>query len=404
MVGKRSSVARDFNTVRAILIQPGARHDYAHARFLHQAGALQRLYTDFAVAEGSAEHKLTRAIASLHPMAHPLARRVVHGVPRSALRLLSPGALRAKLRAPNNAERWKFQTRDLRAADVIYSQYFVGGAQFDKLVSYGARFVSDVFIMPSAHRIASHEAEKFPEWRETPHSPEASAALDALNIAMIARSDGLFCPSQRVIDDVATYQPAARAKCRLVRYGSSFTFTEPNVPIPKRVLFAGSLQLRKGPQYLALAAARIARIDPLVHFVFAGGVTPVVAEQLSASNIQLLGHISRERMRAEFLKADILAFPSLAEGSAGVVLEAMAAGVPVVATREAGVDFRDGESGIIVPPADVDALVDAILEIIGDRPKRDAMARSARAEFCAYDEETWGKTFVKALREFSRDA
>ncbi|MES2450827.1 MAG: glycosyltransferase family 4 protein [Pseudomonadota bacterium] len=223
-------------------------------------------------------------------------------------------------------------------------------------------------------------------------------------MAMIERSDALFCPSQSVIDDVTAYDPTARAKCRLVRYGSSLAFSQPNEPIPKRVLFAGSIQLRKGPQYLALAAARIARLDPSVRFVFAGGVTAAAAAQLHAPNIEVLGHIPRDRMRAEFLRADVLAFPSLAEGSAGVVLEAMSAGLPIVATREAGVDFRDGESGIIVPPTDVDALSDAILAIVGDRPRREAMARSARAEFSAYDEDRWGKTFVAALREFSRDA
>jgi glycosyltransferase involved in cell wall biosynthesis len=56
-----------------------------------------------------------------------------------------------------------------------------------------------------------------------------------------------------------------------------------------------------------------------------------------------------------------------------------------------------------VPPTDVDALTDAIQAIVGDRPRRDAMARSAKAEFEAYDEKAWGKAFVGALREFSRD-
>jgi glycosyltransferase involved in cell wall biosynthesis len=330
-------------------------------------------------------------------------RRVVPDLPRSALRRLAPGALLAKKRAPNEAERWTFRERDLREADVIYSQYFAGGLQFDELVAHGAKFVSDVFIMPSAHRVVNREAEKFPEWREASYSPEAAAALDAVSQAMIDRSDGLFCPSQSVIDDVASYNPAARVKCRLVRYGSGLTFERPNDPTHKRVLFAGSIQLRKGPQYVALAAARIARIDPSIRFVFAGGVTAAAAEQLRAPNIEVLGHVSRERMRAEFLRADILAFPSLAEGSAGVVLEAMSAGLPIVATREAGVDFKDGESGIMVPPTDVDALAEAILSIIGDRRRRDAMARSARAEFQAYDEKAWGNAFVGALREFSRD-
>ena len=389
--------------MRTLLIQPGARHGYALARFLQKAGALQRLYTDFAVSEGTLRHRLLSAAARRHPRMESLSRRVVAGVPGSAVRSLAPSALFAKARAPNQPERWKFLSRDLREADVIYSQYFTGGLQFDELVAHGAKFVSDVFIMPSAHRIVNREVARFPDWRETPFSPDQATLLDSVSRAMIMQSDGLFCPSQSVIDDVVAYDPAARAKCRLVRYGSSFTFSQPNVPIPKRVLFAGSLQLRKGPQYLALAAAQIARIDPSVQFVFAGGVTSAAAEQLRAPNIELLGHLSRERMGAEFLRADILAFPSLAEGSAGVVLEAMSAGLPIVATREAGVDFRDGESGIVVPPADSDALAAAILAIVGDRPRRDAMARSARAEFQTYDEAAWEAAFVGTLREFSRD-
>ncbi|MFA6112608.1 MAG: glycosyltransferase family 4 protein [Sphingomonas sp.] len=389
--------------MKTLLIQPGARHNYALVRFLRRAGALQALYTDFAVSGGSLEHLFLRAAASAHPKARHLSRRVIPGLPRSVLRRLPLGAMVAKRRSPDKAERWNFRERDLREADVIYSQYFAGGLQHDELVAHGAKFVSDVFIMPSAHRVVNREAAKFPEWCEASYSPEAAATLDAVSQAMIDRSDGLFCPSQSVIDDVATYNPAARAKCRLVRYGSGLTFEQPNDPILKRVLFAGSIQLRKGPQYVALAAARIARIDPSIRFVFAGGVTAAAAEQLRAPNIEVLGHVSRDRMRVEFLRADILAFPSLAEGSAGVVLEAMSAGLPIVATREAGVDFRDGESGIMVPPTDVDALTDAILAIVGDRPRRDAMARSARAEFKAYDEQAWGSAFVGALREFSRD-
>ena len=384
--------------MRALLIQPGARHGYALARFLHQADALQRLYTDFAIASGSVEHRIQRALASAG-FGRNMSRRVIEGVPAELVRRHALSRTIAR----DRSDQWNFVDRDLKQADIVYSQYFAGGLQIDALRAHGAKFVSDVFIMPSAHRIGSREAALFPDWGEAPLSAEAGAALDATSLAMIAQSDALFCPSQSVIDDVATYLPAARAKCRLVRYGSGLSFPEPARPIPKRVLFAGSVQLRKGPQYLARAAAKIARIDPDIRFTFAGGLSAQAAEQLQAANIELLGHVSRERIRQEFLRADIFAFPSLAEGSAGVVLEAMAAGLPIVATREAGVDFSDGESGIAVPPADADALTAAILRIVGDRPLRDAMARAARAEFAAYDDRAWAAAFVGALREFAPD-
>ena len=384
--------------MRAIVIQPGARHGYALPRFLHNAGALQRLYTDFAIAEGSVEHAILRSIGSTRT-GQKLARRVVNGIPAASICRFSPSALLSRNSTPARDNRWNFLARDLREADLIYSQYFAGGEQLDELTAHGARLVSDVFIMPSAHRIDTREALRFPEWGEAPVSPELAAHYDAISLAMMARSDALFCPSQSVIDDVADYMPAARAKCRLVRYGSSLSFPEPNRPFAKRVLFAGSLQLRKGVQYLAAAAARIAAIDPDIHFVLAGIATPQVAAQLRRSNVQLLGHLSRQRLREEFLCADVFAFPSLAEGSAGVVLEAMAAGVPIVATREAGVDFADGESGIVVPPTDVEALVAAILRIVSNRPLRAAMAASARAEFIAYDDAAWAASFVGGLRD-----
>lgn len=387
--------------MRALLIQPGARHGYALARFLHEADALRRLYTDFAIGEGSLEHLLL-GVARRVGLDATVSRRIANGLPASMVRrrpMLELIGLKTSLAA---ADHWHFLASDLREADVIYSQYFAGGSQLDALTARGARFVSDVFIMPSAHRIGSREALRFPEWGEAPLSAEEGAALDAVSLAMIERSDGLFCPSQSVIEDVASYLPSARSKCRLVRYGSSLSFTEASRPVAKRVLFAGSLQLRKGPQYLALAAAKIAAIDPDIRFVFAGGGSPQAMEQLRAPNIEILGHISRERMREEFLRADLLAFPSLAEGSAGVVLEAMAAGLPVVTTRAAGVDFANGESGIIVPPADADALAEAVLDLVRDRPRRDAMARSARAEFAAYDDRAWGAAFVEALGEFAR--
>lgn len=388
--------------MRALLIQPGARHGYALARFLQEADALQRLYTDFAVAAGSTEQTLLNLVARIGP-GQRLSRRVAEGLPASALRRHSLGELVAGRLRHQSPERWKFLKRDLREADIIYSQYFVAGSQFDELTARGARFVSDVFIMPSAHRIGSREAIRFPDWGEMPLSTEAGAALDAVSLAMIERSHALFCPSQSVIDDVASYVPSARARCRLVRYGSSLSFSEPSRTVPKRVLFAGAITLRKGPQYLKQAADRIARLDPEIRFIFAGGVSEAAARQLQGPNIELLGHVSRERMRQEFLRADIFAFPSLAEGSAGVVLEAMAAGLPIVATREAGVDFSDGESGIAVPPADADALGAAILRIVGDRPLRDAMALSARAEFATYDDQAWAAAFVGALREFAPD-
>lgn len=389
--------------MKVLLLQPGARHNYALARFLHRRDLLQRLYTDFALARNGLAARVT-ALTGLSRRMPALDRRIVDEIPARLIRNIDWGAMlrRIALRA-DAGDRWSVSPSDVRQADIIYSQYYAGYSQFDELLAGGARLVNDVFIMPSAHRIVNREIDRFPDWGETPYSPAEAEHFDASSREMIERSDALFCPSQAVIDDVATYSADAKRKCHLVRYGSSLSFPAQNRPAEKRILFAGTVQLRKGPQYLAAAASRIARIDPRIRFIFAGSVSDVARRRLQADNIELLGHISRGRMREELSCADLFAFPSLAEGSAGVVLEAMAAGVPVVATRAAGVDFSDGLSGRLVREADVDQLVSAILEITGDRRLRDDMAHHARAEILAYDEERWARCFVEALERVMAD-
>ena len=79
--------------------------------------------------------------------------------------------------------------------------------------------------------------------------------------------------------------------------------------------------------------------------------------------------------------SDVFVHPSSQEGNSNAVLEAMAAGKPIVATAVGGTveAIRDGETGILVPPNDSRALAGAMLRILGDLPAANVMARRARA-------------------------
>jgi glycosyltransferase involved in cell wall biosynthesis len=80
--------------------------------------------------------------------------------------------------------------------------------------------------------------------------------------------------------------------------------------------------------------------------------------------------------------ADLFVSPSWAESFPYVILEAMALGVPVVATRVGGVAeaVRDGDTGLLVPPRDAASLARAIGSLISDRDRADAMGARARSE------------------------
>jgi glycosyltransferase involved in cell wall biosynthesis len=93
--------------------------------------------------------------------------------------------------------------------------------------------------------------------------------------------------------------------------------------------------------------------------------------------------------------ATALVLPSFAEGLPVVLMEALAARVPVVATRIAGVAelVEDGVSGLLVPPGDAVALRAALARVLGDPALRRAMGEAGRArvvaEFASDKEAAW---------------
>ena len=104
-----------------------------------------------------------------------------------------------------------------------------------------------------------------------------------------------------------------------------------------------------------------------------------LAEQLGlASVIDWRGF--QQRVNAELDQMDLLVFPSiLPEGMPMVLLEAMAAGVPIIASRVKGITdvVHDREDGLLVPPGDATALAEAIAEMIGDATLRSRLRATA---------------------------
>lgn len=380
---------------KVTLLQTGARHDYAMARFLHREDMLQRLYTDFALGNGLLPDFL-RNIPGPRRIKGPLERRIARDIPAS---LIDNALYRRFDDRLTPIEPWAIRHRDMLATDVYYAQYYCGAFGLRERLPRAVKIVSDVFVVPSTHTIVNAEADAFPEWNEPIFSADVCARMEEFTGVMLADSDTLFCPARSVIDDIGRIDPALVAKCVLVPYGSSMRFAEEPAPVPGRVLFAGSLSLRKGVHTLNQAAALVHKIDPGIEFVFAGHFRPEVRELMNGGNIELLGQVSRERLAQEFLKADLFAFPSLAEGSAGTALEALAAGLPLIATRSAGVDFADGEAGLYVDERNSEQLAEAILKVVHDRALRQHLSDGARQHSCSYGMAEWQKSYCDNLRK-----
>lgn len=162
----------------------------------------------------------------------------------------------------------------------------------------------------------------------------------------------------------------------------------PDQPI---VLVLARLAANKGHRFLVEAVPSVLARYPKAHFVFAGAPDDATSlpDQVSAlglrSSVSLLGF--RSDVKHLLAGADVFALPSLAEGFSLSIVEALAAGLPVVATRVGGAPeaIRNGENGFLVPPADPAALGQAVIQTLslsnGERTRIVQAARQSAKQF-----------------------
>ncbi len=159
------------------------------------------------------------------------------------------------------------------------------------------------------------------------------------------------------------------------------------------LLFVGRLEPRKGLEQLVRALIILKSQRPRVRLVVVGeGPQREQAETLLPSRLQasveFRGRVGDDELARLYRSCDCFVSPALGGESFGIVLlEAMAAGCPVVATDIPGYRsvVRDGVNGRLVPPGDPQALADAIETLLANPSLRAAMAREAATAAGRYD-------------------
>jgi glycosyltransferase involved in cell wall biosynthesis len=213
--------------------------------------------------------------------------------------------------------------------------------------------------------------------------------------ASLRRADCILATSPRYIETSPFLAPVA-SKCVVAPYGidiARFAQADPAQVAAIRaqygtplVLFVGQLRYYKGVEFLVRAMAQTPGCAVLI-----GSETTTRRAQLLdvaraagvADRIFLVGQKDAE-LPAFYHAADLFVLPSIERSEAfGIVqIEAMAAGKPVISTElGTGTSYinQNGVTGWVVPPADPDALADAINRLLGDAPMRAQMGRAAQA-------------------------
>jgi len=189
----------------------------------------------------------------------------------------------------------------------------------------------------------------------------------------------------------------------------------------RRVLYLSSLFKSKGIVDLAQAIALLAGRNRLenVRIDIAGPwgddtavgmsaegirteVEHILAEAGAASHVTFHGLVTGERKLALLSAADLFVLPSWNEGQPISILEAMAAGLPCVATTVGAIPetVLDGVTGLLVPPRDPERLAAALQRLLGDTGEREQMGREARR---IYLEKYTRRAFVQRMQAVFED-
>ncbi|HVN29776.1 MAG TPA: glycosyltransferase family 4 protein [Candidatus Binataceae bacterium] len=229
----------------------------------------------------------------------------------------------------------------------------------------------------------------------------SSAVADALSDVGVPRTNITIVPSG--IDTKYFRPPTAEERARA---RAALGLNDETIAIGA----VGALEKRKGHRYLLRAIASLSGVSVRCFIAGAGSIRAELQTEVEnlgcGERVTMLGSV--EDARAILWALDIFAMPSVLEGLGVAALEAMACGLPVVASKTGGLDgLIDDTSGIKVPPADADALAAALKGLLNNPELRrqlgmNAMERIAEEYSMTAMAEQTLEVYLECLRDKGR--
>lgn len=287
--------------------------------------------------------------------------------------------------------------------------YAFSGAALEILEASRAAGIYTVLEQPSAahliqERIMAEEFRRFPDWEEHETYEAESLAYAERERQEWNLADKIVVPS-RFVSETLHQAGAPVERCVQVPYGVDGTFhaiprARRNGPL--RVLCVGGVRLQKGPQYI-LEAARL--LGPQFDFRLVGWISiSAAARRQFDHRFQWTGVVSRSEIMSHFQWADVFLLPSLCEGQALVLLEALASGLPIVATPNSGLPIHNEIDGFSVPIRDGAAIAERLDRLASDRELLFAMSKNARERAAEFTLNAYGNRLNAAIAEHVRPA
>ena len=246
-------------------------------------------------------------------------------------------------------------------------------------------------------KLMESEVADYPRWVTTRAADPLQHAFSEREQREWRMSDLILCGSEFVLNGIRE-AGGPIDRCMVVPYGIRSTASVPKTGSckrPLRVLTVGTVGLRKGTPYV-LAAAQF--LKNKVEFRMVGSLDiTLYAQKILRSNLELAGVVPRSDILRHFGWADVFLLPSICEGSATVCYEALAYGLPVIATPNTGSVVRDTVDGFIVPIRNSEAIVDRIERLAASRDLLATMSERALERASEYTLDKYGVRLLEAL-------
>jgi glycosyltransferase involved in cell wall biosynthesis len=216
-----------------------------------------------------------------------------------------------------------------------------------------------------------------------------------------ARADLILTVSAFTKSQVTGFLGVEPKKVRVVHHGIRRLPLTPGSNARQReriILHVGAIQKRKNISRLVQA---FEAVDPSWRLVLAGSngygseeILARIGSSAARDRVLVTGYIPAAELAGWYLRASIFAFPSLDEGFGMPVLEAMAAGVPVLTSNRSALPEVAGDAALLVNPEETGALADALRELTNNEELRSGLSRRgrARAQLFSWEkavQDTW---------------
>lgn len=228
----------------------------------------------------------------------------------------------------------------------------------------------------------------------------------------ISRLDGRIAVSKAARDYVARHFPGEYViipnGIDLERFGGpQVRPLEPYMDGRLNVLFVGRLERRKGFEFLLRAFGSVQASLPETRLLVVGAFSRedaapyrALSQEMGLNHVCFVGPVSDDELPRYYRSSHLFCAPSIGFESFGLVLlEAMAAGVPVVASDIRGYRtvLPGGQGGVLVPPKDAPALAETIIQLLQDAARREAMARRGQIQAKGYN---WPQIAERVLQYY----